>query len=351
MTNLIITAAHNYTAVGHGAIMTASSVRAGLSRLFTNDNYLDHGENPVVVAMIQGIDNGPDVTERIVKAVCMSLDELLKSYFRDSSEPFPPVYLLLGVPSEERPGPRFGDACLSDSLEIIEQWTPCASTHILPYGNASFMHAVEQAKTIIAGMPDAICIIGGIDSLLDISTLNWFEKDSRLMSETYGRHHGLIPGEAVGFVIVEDVRHAVRTDGPVLARIAGTGVSVEPNPRATDSSSRAVGLTEACRAALDGVNTAEVSTVFTDLNGENARAYEWGVAELRCFKDGDPSRQPWQPYESYGDIGAASGVVSAAVAARGLTRGWLKGKVLITCSDDHGPCGATVLQRYDQDNP
>jgi 3-oxoacyl-[acyl-carrier-protein] synthase-1 len=212
-------------------------------------------------------------------------------------------------------------------------------------GNASVQHAIAQAGLLIERDPNALCIVGGVDSLLRNSTLTWFEQDSRLKSISYGRQQGLIAGEAVCFLIVEDPSRARQANRPVLARITGLGLADEPAPRAANKSSRGTGLTEACRTALAGTSGEGVRTVFGDLNGENFRAMEWCMTEKRCFKNRDQLRQFWTPANCYGDIGAASGAVLTAVAAQGIVRGWLQSPALVFCSDDHGPCGALVLAK------
>ena len=350
-TNLAITAAHNYTAVGHGAVMTSTSVRAGLSRLFMNDGYPDSEGNPVTMAAIECIDDGQDATARIIKTARLSLESLLESYFRDRKTPSPPVHFFLGVPSTKRPGPPFGDLGLYSLVETIEKRRPCRSIHVYPRGNASFMYALKHAGDLIKKTSDAVCIVGCIDSLLSTSTLDWFEKDERLKSHTHGRHHAFIPGEAAGFLIIEGARHAISANRPILAYITGTGISPEPSPRAISSSITATGLTKACREALKDVDPSQISDIFTDLNGENTRAREWQLAQLRIFNKQNGKPKLWCPAECYGDIGAAHGAVMAAIIAYGFKHNWLENKVLMSLSDDHGSCGAIVLEHGDRDEP
>jgi 3-oxoacyl-[acyl-carrier-protein] synthase-1 len=227
----------------------------------------------------------------------------------------------------------------------MEEWTDKTDLQTIPQGNASMQYAMEKAGQLIESNPAALCIIGGIDSLLKASTLNWLEKDNRLKSVSYGRHQGLIAGEAVGFMIIEHPVRAQQANRPVLARITGLGLAEEPTPRSLNSPSRNSGLTDACQAALNGVQDKEVRTVFGDLNGENSRATEWSIAEMRCFKERHAQRMTWTPANCYGDIGAASGAVMVNIAAQGVVRGWLQSPILIFCSDDHGPCGALVLEK------
>lgn len=176
------------------------------------------------------------------------------------------------------------------------------------------------AGQLIESNPSAMCIIGGIDSLIRDSPLNWFEQAGRLKSISYGCHQGLIAGEAVSFMVIEDPARARQTNRPILARITGLGLADEPMPRAANPKARGTGLVKACRAALVGGKDNEIQAVFGDLNGENSRALEWSIAESRVFKSKGQLRQLWTPASCYGDIGAASGAVLTTIASQGFVR-------------------------------
>ncbi|MDD3293669.1 MAG: 3-oxoacyl-ACP synthase [Geobacteraceae bacterium] len=343
MKELAITAVNCITAVGHDAAMTAAAVRAGISRFSEFEEYPDGNGNPITVARIKGIEDGKDTVERMAETARLCLESLLDRNF-PKHLPLPSnPHLFLGVASDKRPGPCYEESCFGQLIGIMENRTNKPSIETVPLGNAAMQNAVAQAGKLIESNPDAMCIVGCIDSLLRHSTLNWFEQAGRLKSVSYGRHQGLIAGEAACFLIVEDPARAEQAGRPVLARIAGLGLADEPALRAERESSLGTGLSDACRAALAGVSSEVVRAVFGDLNGENVRALEWSIAERRCFKKGAEGRQLWNPANCYGDVGAASGALLTIVAVQGFIRKWLKGPVLIFCSDDHGSCGATVL--------
>ena len=345
MMELAITAVNAITAVGHDAAMTAAAVRAGISRFSEYDDYPDGEGNPVTVARIRGIEEGRDTCARMVGSAVLCLDTLLTGYFRDGTQRPSQIRLFPGTSMEERPGPRYEESCMWSLPGVMEKWAAKTSMETCPRGNASVPFSIAEAELLIESDPRALCIVGGIDSLLRDSTLNWFEQDSRLKSISYGRHQGLIAGEAVCFMILEDPERARHANRPILARITGLGLAEDPEPRADSKSCRGTGLAEACRAALVGTSGESVRAVLGDLNGENSRAVEWSMAETDCFGMRDTGRKLWTPANCYGDVGAASGAVMASVAAQGFVRGWLQGPVLVFCSDDHGPCGAMVLEK------
>ncbi|HBG06227.1 MAG: 3-oxoacyl-ACP synthase [Geobacteraceae bacterium GWC2_58_44] len=345
MKELAITAANSITAVGHDGRMTSASVRAGVSRMFAYDEYLDGRDNPITAAPIRGIDDDEDDTAtRLSSIAMMCFEDMLNEYFQNCAHLPTQLELLLGVASEERPGPRYEESCMGPLLEIMGKWANQPKLQTIPQGNASMHFAINQVGRLMESNPGAFCIIGGIDSLIRDSTLNWFEQDGRLKSESYGRHQGVIAGEAVSFLVVEDSDRAKQANRQILARISSLGLAEEPTPRASHSPSRNSGLTDACRAALVGTKDKDIRAVFGDLNGENSRAKEWSMTEMRCFKERHEQRKLWSPANCYGDIGAASGAVLANIATQGFVRGWLPSPVLIFCSDDHGPCGALVME-------
>ena len=346
MKELAITAVNSITAVGHDGRMTAASVRAGISRLTEYDDYPDGDGNPITVARIRDIEYGRDTAVRMARTATLCLENLLSEYFQDGVKHPTHIHLLLGVASQERPGPRFEESCTYPLLEVIKKWTEKPDLQTIPQGNASSQFGIEQAAKIIENNPTALCIVGGIDSLLRASTLNWFEHTGRLKSVSYGRHQGLIAGEAVGFTIIEDPARADQANRPILARITGLGLAEESSPRASNSPSRNSGLTNACHAALKDHQGKEIRAVFGDLNGENSRAVEWGMVDMRCFKDRHEQRQLWTPANCYGDIGAASGAVMTNIVTQGFARGWLQSPILMFCSDDHGSCGTLILEDY-----
>ncbi len=344
---LVITAANCVTPVGLTAAQTAASVRAGICRFRISNDYKDQNGNPVTVAKIQGIREGVIKTiERMGDIAVTCLKELIDGYMSGSRRWTSDIHFFLGVPSGERPGPDYSGKTHGILQAVIAKRVGKPVTEIIPHGNASFHYAIAEAARMIADKPDALCVIGCMDSCLDDATLDWLESNDRLMSSSHGRNHALIASEAVSFMIVEDRENAQKTHRPVLAKIRSLGLAEEPNPRASDEEGISKGLTDACHAALAPIKDQDIAAILTDLNGEAGRAEEWGVAQIRCF---GKKQGPWHllnpGMRNYGDIGAASGGVLACVAVKGFERNWLPSPVMIFCSDDYGPCGALVLEK------
>jgi 3-oxoacyl-[acyl-carrier-protein] synthase-1 len=404
---VVITAVDCMTGVGLDATSTAAAVRAGISRLRASDQFRDRHGNPVVESCIPWLaadddeedepedaappddggdddgdddagpegpndaaaadaaDEGGDVSDawelarqsddvqRVVDAARQCLAALLETHFPPGKPGAGAAALVVGVAGSWRPGPRFEGAARPEGagyegartlLGVLHGRFPRAELTLVPTGNASAIHGLALAAQRVASDPGALCVVVGIDSLLPIDTLNWYESAGRLKSVTPGRNHALSPAEAVGVLVVESAQSARRAGRRVLAEVAGVGIAVEPNPFLSDRPSRAEGLTAACRTALAAraPNGDGVGMVLADLDGEFHRSKEWALVQSRCFRAAD-APPLLHPADCFGSVGAASGAVLVGIACAGLAGGWFTKPVLVVCSDDAGECGAVLL--------
>jgi 3-oxoacyl-[acyl-carrier-protein] synthase-1 len=353
---MVITATNSITAVGHNAEMTAASIRAGISRLVESIDYYDIEGNPILSAFIEGIADDEDDVERMGSITKYCLRILLERYFQNESNLENEIHLLLGVAPVSRPSPRYeGEAqeLVNHLGEIAQKWTKKVTPQVITSGNSSVIRCIEVARQLLKKDPHSLCIVGGVDSLLALETLGWFEEAERLKSDTFGRNQGFSLGEAVGFMVMETKEGALRRNAKALAEVMGVGLAREPAPFLSDQPSKGEGLTKACRTALSesSCSPADINAVLGDLNGEFFRAKEWGYAELRCFGNCNDARQLWHPADCMGSVGAASGVILMNIAAAGLSRGWIEKYTMVFCSDDEGECGSAILRNNSTSNP
>jgi 3-oxoacyl-[acyl-carrier-protein] synthase-1 len=97
---------------------------------------------------------------------------MLGEYFQHDKQRPSHIKLFLGVAKEERPGPRYEESCKESLLAIIKKWINKPDLEIVPQGNASVHFAIDRAGGVMESDPGALCIVGGIDSLLRDSTLS-----------------------------------------------------------------------------------------------------------------------------------------------------------------------------------
>jgi len=342
---MVITGYNNITAVGHNAITTASSVRSGISRFSESDEYFDNNGNPVIASPVRffgSLKNKEDQLELMTKNC---FNHMVDHYLNNKTNLFKDIYFLLGFPHEKRPGlnnEKLGSGIVNGLKDCIQQYNiENIHFHIVPTGNTSVLHCIENADSILKQNPDVLCIVGGIDSLLDYNTLNWFEESHRLLSESFRRNHCFIPGESVAFMIIESEQKAVSET--ILAHIKEVKIANEPAGFLSDKPCKGEGLTEVFLSLLSQYPDNSIETAINDLNGEAFRVKEWMYARMRSIKN--KKIDTFQPADNFGNIGAASGAVFSGIAIEGFSRGWMKPDILISCSDDHGERGAMILSR------
>jgi 3-oxoacyl-[acyl-carrier-protein] synthase I len=356
--SVVITGINCVTSIGFSAAAISAAVRGPISGFREADEYTDAEGSPVLIAeipILEGVGDDEDQESRIRSLARFCLEKLIiESFPRESIEG--QVYVLIGLPTATRPGPVYQGA--ANELQFIcsellrsrfEKW----AFRFFESGNPSAMEALDYARRFLGAHPETICIVGGIDSLLDSETLDYFEDDARLKSATYGRHQGLIPGEGVGFLVVESGEFARRRNRQPLAEVLGIGIAGEPSPVRSPDPSTFTGLSDACRGALsDSGSTAEsICTVIGDLNGEFFRAKEWAYTELRCLGSAHGERELSHPADCFGDVGAASGAVLISLAVTLLRQKPVNSRMLCFCSDDEKVRGAVVLAPYSPNGP
>lgn len=345
MRQLYITAAEAVTPVGLTAATTAAAVRAGISRLRRDELYLDAQGHPLSVCSLPDVEGFLDPIDRMRPAALAGLRRLLAG-LDPRHDGGRPCHLLLGAPCEGREGPIYTeprDTLPAALARELPPWLGALRVEVLHQGSPSALFGLERAAELLDRDPRALCIVGAVDSLLDEDLLERLEEEERLRLEEHGPH-GLSPGEAAGFVVVEAAGGA-SPRGP-LAVVEGWAVGFEPHPFVSEEASFGEGLADVCRRALAlaRVRGDELEAVLIDLDGEHHRAKEWALVESRCLGPRDELRALVHPAEGYGTIGAASAAVLLAIVA--ASRGWLDGLSLVLGSDDEGPRGAAVLRRH-----
>lgn len=122
---------------------------------------------------------------------------------------------------------------------------------------ASSNHAIAQAAMLIrAGVVD-VAIAGGTEACLSFAVLRAWEAMRVLADDTCRpfslRRRGLVLGEGAGIFVLESLAHARKRDHPILAELAGIGMSSDAADIVAPS---ADGASRAMLAALDDAGLA-----------------------------------------------------------------------------------------------
>lgn len=348
-----ITGTSTITAVGHDSEAVVMAIRSNDANLEEYDAFYDVCQNPVIAARIEGVSDEIESIPFMTDVIRACFDSLLNRFFNNKAVRVKDVYLITGAASENRPGPRYAlddETLQHEFTEALNKRGFKVQTEHVACGNPSGFYGIVKALEILTNKPDAVCILGCADSLLDGETLEWFERDERLKSVTAGRNHGFSPSQAAGFMVIESEDSALQNKRKVIAWIKGVSTTNEPAPFLSEAPSRGVGLTKAVTSALSesGYLPESIDSVLCDLNGEFYRSREWGYVENRVFGECNTAPHLIHPADCMGSIGAASGAVLVNIAATELASGELGENVLVFCSDDEAYRGAVVLSRYDE---
>jgi 3-oxoacyl-[acyl-carrier-protein] synthase-1 len=329
----------------------AAAVRAGLTR-FRESPWLRRkadGE-PIVASAVAAFDPALGVRDRMrelaVPAARLALAPLVASGLWRAGTPLP---VLLSVPPV-RPGLAAGEgAALAREIMLALPIEPDrAASGIFDGGQDGGLAALAGAAALLARDEADACLVGGVDSLVDLPLLHWLEGLGRLKGER--APSGLVPGEGAAFLLVCGERFRRMLQLPSLGAVTPPAGAVEPNPWYEARPCLGEGLTEALRAALESglPARARADTTWCDLNGEPWRADEWSFAYLRTSdRHGEPLRLR-HPADALGDLGAATGTMLVLLAALDLAhpRTVAQSALVFVASDTRPQRAACIVSRH-----
>ncbi|WP_120540088.1 hypothetical protein [Corallococcus terminator] len=217
------------------------------------------------------------------------------------------------------------------------------------FGEAGLFEALRDAtERLRLGQVDR-CIIGGLDSLVD-PQVTWALYRLGLLKGPE-RPTGVLPGEAAAFVVLELPTQASRRRARIEARLEAYEAEAEPFHRRSRQAAVGQALSRCIRATLEALpdQGKETGLIIAALNGDAYRAQDWGTAlvRLRDLNLGE-SRQ-WSPAQSFGEVGAATGLVGLCMAIRAFARGYATTRgVLVWTAGDDGSRGALYVRAPDR---
>lgn len=342
------------------AVTACAAARAGLSMCRDLADVLITCRDGADAAVAGHAVDGAAGFRGRARLVCLGMaafEDLLESNdLRSQNHEKTGVYLCLRAP-ERGPAPDGGapPASRLDGHRLCAQLAALASLpvpqsnwHHVEDGHAGFARAVIDASARLRAGSWHRCIVGGVDSLLDIDVLESLIRSGRV--KTPDRPDGLQPGEAGALLLLERLDSARRRGANVMAYLEGASMSSEDNHSQSDRPCRGAGLTEAIARVLGASPSHGRGDLWlvSDHNGEHARASEIGHTLVRASQDFPAlgASRPWCPATSFGDTGAASAAVAACLVTRAFARGYAPAATaLILSSSDREARGALLLKR------
>ncbi|MDD2468424.1 MAG: hypothetical protein PHI97_30965 [Desulfobulbus sp.] len=214
-------------------------------------------------------------------------------------------------------------------------------------GRCLFFENIIQAVADLRSGTCHMALVGCVDSLCETAALDQLFEADRLKSGT--NPEGFIAGEAAGVILLELESHARSRNAAIHAFISSWGRGSEPHLWSGTTPSTAKGLTSAFHEAFAQLpgKGAEIDMVIADLNGERARALEWGFTAGRIFPIDDKTRELKHPADCAGDCGVAMGTVLLASAFGLLSGTFLPLNIALSTSDEDGTRRILCLEKGD----
>lgn len=195
-------------------------------------------------------------------------------------------------------------------------------------GRAGFSVALAAALRDMRARETEVALVGGVDSLLDMETLEWLHDSGHL--KYVDMPVGIEPGEAAAFVLVEK-----RPQGRALCSV----VAASP---IGSSGGRYVEAIQQVQSQVGGSDPLEWA--LPDHDGTEALASAWGEA-LFAFK-AQSSRAPHSTYPiaTFGDVGAAFGAVATCIAIEAWSRRYAPARSVVIAAVSEPQCAAHLLR-------
>jgi 3-oxoacyl-[acyl-carrier-protein] synthase-1 len=246
--------------------------------------------------------------------------------------------------------------CTEPLLGLTELAIAPGAAQLLPGGAAAAVGAFERAADLFSRTSLDRVVVIATDSWLDPLSMRSLAADNRLKSGE--QPVGLCPGEAGVALLLERPSAAsgrgARGEARVAAAVASPPAAppeegVDPHTaRLTSVEDTAKRLALAVRQTLVAAQISEpfTGTIVLDLNGEEWRARVWGSAQSRLVDVVDFDRStPLIPAISFGDTGAASGLLGLCLGTRAYARGYAAAPRTLLCSvSEGGAVGALLLE-------
>ena len=211
-------------------------------------------------------------------------------------------------------------------------------------GHAGIVAVIRDTMDLLQRGELDLCIVGGIDSYVDQEVLQALYDVGVL--KTVENTRGFSPGEAAAFILIERYDNALQRNAKIMGTIESTSLKTESTHRFSGNLPLGLALSDVILHTLNGLDDRGKNTglIIGDINGDEWKAREWGYAQAR-LPNNLLSCQLLYPAESFGDVGAATGVLSICLGVQAFQRNYAKtDNILIWLSDYDGNKGAFYLR-------
>lgn len=359
---LVVSAIGMISSLGYDLQTSCAAIRAGLSRAQPVTHFRDFDEEehetiPATGHAIRGITDGFCSVGRWLQLARYAFEDLV----RQGNLPGPDDRLFWSrmaafvvAPSHDHPRfyydelfhpDRVNDTYVRPLFDAIGHGELMNVEHFLPLDAPGVVLALEHATKIIrAGAAERVLILGA-DSLLDAMAL-----------ESLGEGHalkgleattGLVPGEAGVALLIETSGAVERRRGKTYAQISAHAFDMEEPLENDDKPLRGHALARAVVNVLGqaGVTGGFTGALLVDVNGEEWRAYEYGMMRSLRERELPEDCRVISLAGALGATGAAAGMMGIGYASWALTRNCARtDRILVTASAESGIIGTALLK-------
>lgn len=324
------------TSVGFTAAACCCAFRAKITNPFET-NFIDSSGDWIMAHQVN-LDRPCTGLTKLTKMAALVIEEALQDINRDQWHRLP---MLLCVAETERPGRMAGlDDLLFKQIQDELGVSFASSSAVVPYGRVSVAMALAQARILLESTKISGVLIVSADSLLSEFTLNHYEREDRLLTES--NSNGFMPGEGAGALWVG-------AGGGRASQLLCTGIGFGHELAHIDSGEplRAEGLTNAIKASLNDSERQmhDMDFRITDNSGEQYYFKEATLALSRTLRQRKEAFDIWHPAECIGEAGAVSGVAVIAAAREACFKGYAPGHNILThWANDAGQRAAVILE-------
>lgn len=321
---MYVTATGMVCSVGLSATAACAAMRAGIAN-FTELPYHDNQGEPIIGAMVPSLTRTFKREEHLIEMLAMALFDCLQKKTLGPSADIP---LLVSLAEPERPG-----GCAELAGSIIERLQNKLNMSFHPdlsqtiqKGHTGGFDALRTARKLLQDTRIPACLICGVDSYINASSLLWLDQHWRLKTDE--NSDGVIPGEAAAAVLLQG---QAEPDTKIGVKITGLGFGYEKANVLSEEPLLGLGLTDAARSALAeaGIKMHEIDFRISDVTGESYGLKELALSMARVMRYPKEDFPVWHSAESIGDVGAAAGVLQMVIAFHAFLKGYAHGTRVI----------------------
>lgn len=352
MTQVVVSGIGMHTSMG-GAVQAAAGHRAGLTRVQEISERPYFSEETREIESISGhpshgVTEGFQGRGRLLRLVRNAFDDLWISVSREGISAAQCGIVVVGpdvndgVPSwlqTEDQRQKLGSqvARLAGVYATVPDGVPYLG------GKVSTAAALQGAITQVTTGAWSHALVVAMDSLLEWDTLSSLVEKERVKTDS--NPNGLMPGEAACVLLFESDATAAALGRVPLA------VPRAPSALLTDDTEDAGPGERLARVLYEAASRTQcdpsLGTLYSDLSGNPTHAVDFATALVRLQRATPLATWDHEmPAISFGDTGAAAGLLSTCLAARAFDRGYALGDVsAIALSANESSHAAFILER------